>query len=150
VISHGAWERLRSVFDKEEKTMCNNECKICERAIFSTGVSIVDGTLVIDIPTGYYGNNCNYCLFVIQAIPDAATINMPVAISIGGDTTTLYPLVRCDCVQATACAIRTRRRYCVKVSTNNTSAVFKVLKGLSCAPNNVLAAIPVPAATPGA
>ncbi len=129
---------------------CNNKCKICDRAVFSTGVTVVDDTLVIDIPLGYYANNCNFCLFVIQAIPDTATINMPVAISIGGDTTTLYPVVRCDCAQATACAIRTRKRYCVRVATNNTSAVFKVLKGLSCAPDNALAAIPVPAPATGA
>jgi hypothetical protein len=68
---------------------------------------------------------------------------MPVAISIAGVVTTVYPLVRCDCAQVTACAIRTRTKYPVIVSTNATGGVFKVLKGLSCAPNNALASLPV-------
>ena len=130
---------------------CRNENSICKKAIFSTAVTVitVDGTdnLVIDIPTGTYFDGCQYCLFVTQAIPATATINMPVSISIGGVTTTVYPLVRCDCAQVTACAIRTRKRYPVRVSTNATGGVFKVLCGLSCAPNNALASLPV-AATP--
>lgn len=130
---------------------CNNNCKICYRAVFSQSVTVVTidtvDTLVIDIPAGTYGNNCRYCLFVIQTIPEAATINMPVAISIGGDTTTVYPLTRCDCAQVAACAIRTRTKYPVIVSTSATSGVFKVLKGLYCAPNNVLASLPVATAT---
>lgn len=138
---------------------CNYNCKnrntICRKAIFSTSVTVitVDGTdtLVIDIPAGTYFNGCNYCLFITQTIPATATINMPVAISIGGVTTTVYPLTRCDCSQATACSIRTRTRYPVCVSTNATGGVFKVLYGLSCSPNNTLASIPVAtaaAATP--
>lgn len=130
---------------------CNYNCRICNRAVFSQSVTVVTidtvDTLVIDIPSATYGDNCRYCLFVIQSIPDTATINMPVAISIGGDTTTVYPLTRCDCTQATACSIRTRSRYPVVVSTNATGGVFKVLKGLSCAPNNTLASLPVATAT---
>ena len=127
--------------------MCYNNCQICKRLIISDSVTVVTvagvDTLVIDIPAGSYGNNCRYCIVVAQAIPDTATINMPVAISIGGVTTTVYPLVRCDCAQVTACAIRTRTKYPVIVSTNATGGVFKVLKGLSCAPNNALATLPV-------
>ena len=126
-----------------------NKCRICNRAIFSDSVTIVNDTLVIDIPAGNYGNGCKYCLFVIQSIPAAATINMPVAISIGGVTTTLYPLTKCNCAQVTACAIRTRHRYCVRVATTTTSGIFKVLNGLCCAPSNVLTSIPAPA-TPAA
>ena len=65
-------------------------------------------------------------------------------ITIGTDTT-VYPMVRCDCTQVTACALRTRTRYPMKVATTATSAVFKVLRNLSCAPDNRLAAVPVPA-----
>lgn len=127
--------------------MCYNNCQICKRLVISTSVTVVtvDGTdtLVIDIPAGTYGDNCRYCLVVAQAIPATATINMPVAISIAEVVTTVYPLVRCDCAQVTACAIRTRTKYPVIVSTNATGGVFKVLKGLSCAPNNALASLPV-------
>ena len=130
---------------------CDYRCnRMCPKAIYSDSVSIVTvngvDTLVIDIPAGTYGDNCRYCLFVIQTIPSTATINTPVAISIGGVTTTVYPLVRCDCSQVTACAIRARHKYCVVVSTSGTGGVFKVLKGLSCAPRTVLESLPVPTA----
>ena len=102
-----------------------------------------EDTLVIDIPEGVYANCRKVCLVIAQAIPDTATIGMPVAISIGGDTTTTYPIVGKDCAQITACAIRTRRKYPLRISTNATSAVFKSLGGLSCAPVNNLETIPV-------
>lgn len=127
---------------------CNTSCKLCPRLIISTGVSIVSDTLVVDIPTGAYPNHGKFCLVIAQNIPTTATINMPVAISIGGETTTLYPMVRCDCSQVTACAVRTRTRYPLCVATNATSAVFKVLRNLSCAPDNRLAAVPAPTPTP--
>ena len=129
---------------------CNNNCRICNNLIISTSVTVaaVDGvdTLLIDIPTATYGNKCRYCLVVAQTIPDTATINMPVAVTISGDTTTVFPVVKCNCAQVTACAIRTRTKYPVLVSTTATGGVFKVLRGLSCSPNNALATLPVPAA----
>ena len=130
-----------------------SNCKLCKNVIISTAVTVVtvDGVdnLVIDIPAATYGNNCHYCLVVAQTIPTTATIGMPVSISIGGDTTTVYPLVKCDCSQVTACAIRTRTKYPVLVSTSATSGVFKVLNNLSCAPNNNLPSLPVVTAAEG-
>lgn len=129
----------------------NKNCQLCRNLVISTGVSVVtvDGvdTLVIDIPTGVYANGCKACLVIAQAIPTTATIAMPVSISIGGDTSTVYPIVNCNCNQITACAIRTRRKYPLRVSTTATSAVFKSLGNLSCAPNTVLSSIPVATAT---
>jgi hypothetical protein len=129
----------------------NTNCQLCRNLVISTSVTVVtvDGTdtLVIDIPTGVYANGCKVCLVIAQAIPTTATIGMPVAISIGGDTTTVYPIVGCNCNQITACAVRTRRKYPLRVSTNATSAVFRSLGNLSCAPNNVLTTIPVASAT---
>lgn len=125
----------------------NNNCQLCKNLVISNSVTIVTvdttDTLVIDIPTGCYPDCSKCCLVVAQAIPAAATIQMPVAISIGGDTTTVYPVVKCDCTPVTACAIRTRKKYPLRVSTSATSAVFKSLGGLSCAPSNNLTAIPV-------
>ncbi len=135
---------------------CNTNCKICDRLIISTAVTVVTvagtDTLLIDIPAATYMDGCRYCIVIAQSIPATATINMPVAISIGGNTTTVYPLTKCNCAQVTACAIRTRTKYPVLVSTNATGGVFKVLRGLSCAPNNALASLPVtaPAAAPAA
>lgn len=124
----------------------NTNCQLCRNLVISDSVSVVtvDGvaTLVIDIPAGVYNNCSKVCLVIAQAIPDTATINMPVAISIGGVTTTVYPIVGCDCNQITASAVRTRRKYPLRVVTNATSAVFKSLGNLSCAPNNSIASIP--------
>lgn len=126
--------------------MCNNSCNECPRKVYSSGVTVetintVD-TLVIDVPLQSFRNCQRGCIVITQNIPATATIVMPVAISIGGDTTTVYPVVSCDCSQVTACALRTRRRYPFKVSTTPTGAVFKI-KNISCSPNNNLQTIPV-------
>ena len=132
---------------------CNTNCnKLCQRFVPSNSISIVavDGvdTLVIDIPAGSYQNKCKYCVFTLQTIPAEATVNMPVAISIGGDTTTVYPLV-CSktCIQATASQVRTRTRYCTEVQTNTVSGVFKAYSGLSVYCPETLVALPVTAPT---
>lgn len=132
---------------------CIKDCRLCRNIVISTAVTVVtiDGvdTLVIDIPTGFYPDCRRVCLVVAQTIPTTATIAMPVAISIGGDTTTVYPIVNCDCSQVTACAIRTRTKYGLRISTSATSAVFKTIRPLTCYPTETLAVIPV-TATAGA
>lgn len=127
---------------------CKASCRLCDKIRISQSVTFADDTLLIDLPAGNYEDGNKYCIVIAQTIPDTATINAPVAFTIGGVTTTTYPFVRCDCSQVTACAIRTRTRYSTVVSTNATSGVFKSLGGLSCAPNNQLTSIPAPAATP--
>lgn len=127
--------------------------KLCNNLVISDSVTVVtvDGTdtLVIDVPATTFADGCRYEIVVAQTIPETATINMPVAISIGGDTSTVYNLVRCDCAQITACAIRTRTKYPVLVATNAIGGVFKVLRRLPCYPNNRLRTLPIPATTAG-
>lgn len=130
--------------------------RINPRIIISDAVTVtaIDGvdTLLIDIPLSTYLDGFRYGLVIAQSIPTTATIDMPVAISIGGVTTTVYPLTDCSCAQLTACAIRTRTRYPVLVSTSTTSGVFKVLGRLACSPNNNLMSLPIleaPATTGG-
>lgn len=130
---------------------CIRNCRLCRNIVISTSVTVVtvDGTdtLVIDIPSGFYPDCRRVCLVVAQTIPTTATIAMPVAISIGGDTTTVYPIVNCDCSQVTACAIRTRTKYGLCISTSATSAVFKSLKPLTCYPAPTLEVIPTTSVT---
>lgn len=128
----------------------NRQCRLCQNLVISDALTVVtvDGvdTLVIDIPAGgCYCDNKRVCLVVAQTVPTTATISMPVAISIGGDTTTVYPVLNCDCTQVGACAIRTRTKYALRINTTATSAVFKSLKPLPCYPATTLAAIPFPA-----
>ena len=132
---------------------CKPSCQLCDKLVISQSVTVVtvDGTdtLVIDLPVRAYGDGCKYCIIIAQTIPDTATINMPVAFSIGGDTTTVYPFTKCDCSQVTACGIRTRTRYSTIVSTNAIGGVFKSLGGLKCCPQNNLLSLPVPATAGG-
>lgn len=119
---------------------CKNTCRLCDRLIISQAVTFGDDTLTINIPAGSYGDGCKYCIVVAQAIPADTTITAPVVITIG-DGTVEYPLTGCDCAQLTACAIRTRTRYAVRVATTATGGTFKLLGRACCAPNNALAAI---------
>ena len=134
---------------------CNNQCKVCPRLIVSTSVTIVavDGvdTLVVDIPAGMYFDCAKYCIIIAQTVPTEATISMPVAISIGGVTTTLYPWINSNCTPVTACGISSRVRYPVTVFTSATSGVFRSTRYICCYPTQNLAAIPAPdtTVTPG-
>lgn len=119
---------------------CKNVCKLCDRFVLSESVTFAAGTLTINIPAGSYNNCEKYCIVVAQAIPDTTTINAPVVITIGTGTET-YPLVKCDCSQVTACGIRTRTKYSVKVVTDATGGSFRILGKTCCAPNNNLRSI---------
>lgn len=124
---------------------CSNVCKLCDRLIISDAVTYTAATnsLVIDIPAGTYYRGQKYCLVVTQPIPEATTINALVYISIGGVTTTLYPLVRSNCAQVTACSIRTRTRYATCVVTDTATGSFRLLGDVPCSPNVAIASLPI-------
>lgn len=119
---------------------CKTVCKLCDKLVISQSVTFSDGNLIIDLPAGSYNDGCKYCIVVAQSIPATTTINAPVVITIGTGTQQ-YPLLKCDCSQATACSIRTRTRYSTCVETTPTSGVFKLTGKICCAPNNNLRGI---------
>lgn len=127
-------------------------CKLCDRLIISQAVTFTAPNLIINLPAGAYQNCERYCIVVAQAIPEATTINAPVFITIG-DGTELYPLNRCNGVQATASGIRTRTRYATKVTTTATGGAFRLLGKICCYPTDNLTSIdgtaPVAAAAGG-
>ena len=120
--------------------MCKPVCKLCNRLVISQSVTFSGGTLIINIPEGSYNDGEKYCIVVAQSIPSAATIGAPVVVTIGTGTT-LYPLTKCNCAQATACNIRSRTRYAVCVSTTPTGGSFRMLGNVCCAPSSNLRAI---------
>ena len=130
----------------------NNCNRLCPNTIISTALTVVTvngtDTLLINIPAGTYGNGCCYSLIIAQNRPTTATVDMPVAISIGGDTTTVYPLV-CNrtCLQANACQINGRTKLDVIVQTNTTNGIFRVCKGLGSCCYQRLASLPVTTTT---
>lgn len=132
---------------------CNNQCnKLCPNFIVSTSLTVVTvngtDTLLIDVPNGCYRNGCTYCLIIAQNRPSTATVDMPVAVSIGGNTTTVYPLV-CNrtCLQANACQISGHSRIKVIVQTNITSGVFRAFSGLGSCCAEVLRSLPATTTT---
>lgn len=127
---------------------CNQTCKLCNRLVISQAVTFADDTLTINLPAGSYADNQRYCIVVAQTIPAEATINAPVVVTIGTGTEQ-YPLTKCNCAQVTACSIRTRTRYPVRVVTSAAGGSFRVLGRVACAPNNTLAAINGTAPTEG-
>ncbi len=128
---------------------CKPVCKLCDKLVLSQAVTFTGGNLVINLPAGSYNNGCKYCIVVAQAIPDAATINAPVVITIGTGTQT-YPVTNRCCAQLTACAIRTRTRYAMVVATSATGGSFKLLGNACPCPTNNLSSIngTAPAAPP--
>lgn len=122
--------------------MCYNSCNECPRKVFSSAVAVNTGATALNItlPAQSFNNNQRGCLVIVQNIPTAATISMPVNILIGTDTTE-YPVTDCTGRAVTASALRTRRRYPFRVVTTATGGSFQILRNLSCAPNNQLASI---------
>lgn len=138
---------------------CNNNCnRLCPNYVISRSVTVVtvDGTdtLLIDLPLRAYGNCCTYTIIVAQPRPSTATVDMPVAISINGVTTTVYPLICGKTgLQAVACQIDASGRQLIKVQvrTSVTSGVFRACQGLhSCCliTANSLPITPAPAFLP--
>ncbi len=122
---------------------CQNVKRLCDRLIISNSVTFTDGNLVINLPEGAYQNRKKYCIVVAQNIPDTTTINAPVMITIGTDTT-LYPLMNPDCTSVRACSINRRTRYSVCVFTDIASGVFKLLEKVPCSRcRDNLATLPV-------
>lgn len=119
---------------------CKPVCKLCDKLVLSQAINFAAGVVTVALPAGSYNDGQKYCIVLAQAVPTAATINSTVVFSIGSGTTT-YPLVKCNCAPVTVCGVRTRTRYSVVVSTNQTGGVFKMLGQPCCAPGNSLSSI---------
>lgn len=120
---------------------CKNVCKLCNKLILSQSVTFAAATgLVINIPEGNYVNGEKYCIVVAQALPATTTVNANVYITIG-DSTTLYPLNKCDCAQASACFIRTRTKYSTVVRTTPNGGSFNMLGKVCCSGVDALPSI---------
>lgn len=126
---------------------CQANCKLCPHLIISTAVTFnaTTNTLNITIPNNNYRCGDIVCIVVAQTIPTTTTINALVNIAVG---TTSFPLVKCNCVQATACEISTRTKYKTKVIVNNSTGSFRLLGNICKTKNNCFTALPVTTTTP--
>lgn len=123
---------------------CQNICRLCKNLIISSAVAFdaTTNVLTVTIPNGNYQNGDKYCIIVAQAIPDTTTISALVSISTNGGT---FPLLKCNCSQATACEIKTRTKYSTVVQTSTTSGVFRLLSNPKCTPPSSLPELPTTA-----
>ena len=119
---------------------CKPICTMCRKLRISQNVTFSNDTLIINLPAGSYNDGEKICIILAQTIPAVTTINAPAFITIGTGTQQ-YPLTKSDCSQVTACALRTRTRYSVCVSTTATGGTFKLIGKPCCAPNNRLTSI---------
>ena len=103
---------------------CQNVCRLCPNLVISTAVAYDGNNLNITIPDNGYRRGEKVCIVVAQTIPANTPISALVNIIVGGST---FPLLRCNCTQASACEIRTRTRYSTVVVTNNVSGAFRLL-----------------------
>lgn len=128
---------------------CKTSCRLCRNLVISTAVAFdaATNTLNITIPERAYDNCEKVCIVIAQTIPATTTISALVNIVVGAST---FPLVKCNCAQATACEVRTRTRYSTRVVTDTTSGAFRLLGKVSCYVPDVLDTLPITAATEGA
>ena len=120
---------------------CNYACKECERKVYVADITFAAGVLTLNFPdTMAYVNGCKYCFVLTTNLPDAATVNSPVVVTVGAGTTTFPLLTRCG-TQVVAQQLRTRRRYPFKVSTTATSGSVTILCCLPGVDGTTLAAL---------
>lgn len=120
---------------------CNKACKECERKVYVSDITFAAGTLTLNFPdTMSYVNGCKYCFVLTTTLPDAATVNAPVVVTVG-DGTTEFPLLdRCG-AQVVASQLRTRRRNPFRVSTTSTGGTVTLLCCLPEVDGTTLAAL---------
>ncbi len=120
---------------------CKHICSVCPNLVISTAVTFADGTLTVNIPAGSYSNGQKVCLVIAQAIPETATVDAPVVVTIGTGTVE-YPLQRSNGLQLTSREIRTRTKYVTCVATNATTGAFRLVGKLcNCLRGTSLTAI---------
>ena len=118
---------------------CNGNYRLCNRIRITQSTTFTTPNLVLNVAPGGYNDDEKYCIVTAQAIPNNATVNAPVIITIGTGTQQ-YPLVNPNGTQVTAGALRTRTRYACICETTPTGAVFRLCRGLNC-PQNGLASV---------
>lgn len=105
---------------------CNNTCRLCPNLIISQSVTFSGGNLIINLPAGTYANGERYCIVTAQSVPETATVNAPVVITVGDGSDT-YALLTSRCVQAVASDIRARTKYPTRLVTSTSGANFRLI-----------------------
>lgn len=120
---------------------CNTACRECQRKIYVSTITFAADTLTLNFPDSMsYVNGCKYCFVLTTDLPDTATVNAPVVVTVGAGTTEFPLLDRCG-RQVVVQQLRTRRRYPVRISTTATGGSVTVLCCLPDVDGTTLAAL---------
>lgn len=120
---------------------CNTACRECDRKVYVSTITFAAGTLTLNFPDSMsYVNGCKYCFVLTTDLPDTATVNAPVVVTVGAGTTAFPLLDRCG-RQVVVQQLRTRRRYPVRISTTATGGSVTVLCCLPDVDGTTLAAL---------
>ena len=120
---------------------CNAACRECSRKVYVSTITFADGTLTLNFPdTMSYVNRCKYCFVLTTDLPDAATVNAPVVVTVGAGTVEFPLLNKCG-GQVTAQQLRTRRRYPFRVETTAAGGSIRLLCCLPEVDGTTLAAL---------
>ena len=120
---------------------CNTACRECDRKVYVSTITFAAGTLTLNFPDSMsYVNGCKYCFVLTTDLPDTATVNAPVVVTVGAGTTTFPLLDRCG-RQVVVQQLRTRRRYPVRISTTATGGSVTVMCCLPDVDGTTLAAL---------
>ena len=106
---------------------CNTACRECDRKVYVSTITFAAGTLTLNFPDSMsYVNGCKYCFVLTTDLPDTATVNAPVVVTVGAGTTEFPLFDRCG-RQVVVQQLRTRRRYPVRISTTATGGSVTAL-----------------------
>lgn len=120
---------------------CNIACRECPRKIFVSTITFAADTLTLNFPDSTsYVNGGKYCFVLTTNLPDAATVNAPVVVTVGAGTTEFPLLDHCG-RQVVAKQLLTRRRYPIRIGTTATGGSVTVLCCLPEVDGTTLAAL---------
>lgn len=119
---------------------CFKILRIDPRSVTAAAITFAADTLTINVPQRTFNAGGVYFLRLTEPIPEAATINAPVVITIGDGTVT-YPLLSKCGGQVTAASLRSGYSYPITLVNGGTDGAFKVLDKLWCAPVNAVTSV---------
>lgn len=125
---------------------CKSVCTLCPRLVISQTVTFTGGNLIVNLPADSFRDCDRVCIVVAQSKPATTTILAPVYVTIGTGTQ-LYPVVKRNCRQLTACELATRTKYSACVETTTTGGIFRLLGNVRCCPTNLRSINGTPPAT---
>lgn len=112
--------------------------RIDPRCITAESITFAAGTVTINVPQRTFYAGCPYFLRITEEVPEDATVNAPVVLTIGTGTVE-YPLMKVCGGQVIAADLRSGYSYPITLVQGGTNGAFKLLDRLPCTPVSAVA-----------